>query len=139
MWKPAEPRIKVCQEKNLKQLQNELVQVRDELKEEDILLGQRVQGCRMRSVSELAQANLDFRHQIEQLLQTDLEPEISGKKTATVADRAEASSLFAEFAIDFASQSMQYALYAAMQALELQLRADHLSSPTGCPPSGTPV
>ena len=121
-------RIKVCQEKDLEQLHNAVIQSCDEFKEQNLLLEQRVQGCQMRSVSELDRAQLDFRHKVEQLLQTVLEPELAGKKTATLVSRTEAASLFAEYAIDFASQSIRYALCSAMRAMELQLRAEHRSA-----------
>ena len=39
-------------------------------------------------------------------------------------DRAEAVSLYAEFAIDYALQTIQYALISALSAMEMQLDAD---------------
>ena len=39
-------------------------------------------------------------------------------------DRAEAAALYAEYAMDFATQSAQYAMLAAMAAMELQLNAE---------------
>lgn len=38
--------------------------------------------------------------------------------------QAEAMGLCAEYAIDFATQSMRYALNAAMQAIEFQMKAE---------------
>ena len=117
-------RLRICQEKDSSQIHGAWEQLRDECREQDLLLEQRVQGCRMRSVAELARIQLSCRRQIEHLLQTDLEEEMRGSNSTIAQDHAEASSLFAEYAIDFATQTVRYALSVAMQALELQKRAD---------------
>lgn len=50
---------------------------------------------------------------------------ISTPWTTTVPrTRAEAVSLYAEFAIDYALQTIQYALISALSAMEMQLDAD---------------
>ena len=51
---------------------------------------------------------------------------MSGKNHTSEEDRAEASTLFAEYAIDFATQAMRYALYASMRALVLQAKAEEM-------------
>lgn len=121
-------RLRVCQGKNLNEIHDALQNLCDEYKEQDLLLEQRIQGCRMKSVAELAQAQLDYRCQIEHLLHGNLVEEMSGRNPTTLEDRAEASSLFAEYTIDFASQAIRYALVAAMRALELQMRAEEESN-----------
>ena len=42
----------------------------------------------------------------------------------TQADQAEAASLYAEYAMDFATQAMQYALIVALTAMDLQRNAE---------------
>ncbi len=112
-------RIWACQEKDSNQMRALLEEIRSECEEQDLLMEQRIKGSCMKSVSELAKANLDYRHRIEDLLHAVLEQEMRGKNATETEDRAEASTLFAEFAIDFATQSMRYALRASIQALEL--------------------
>lgn len=124
-------RLRICQEKNSSQIHEACKKLWDECREQDLLLEQCIRGCRMRSVAELAQAQLDYRRQIERLLHENLEEEMSGNNPTTLEDRAEATSLFAEYAIDFASQAMRYALSAAMQALELQMRAEEETNNQG--------
>ena len=123
-------RLQICQGKNLNQIHEAYGNLCDECREQDLLLEQRIQGCRMKSVAELAQAQLEYRRQIEHLLHGNLEEEMSGKNPTILEDCAEASSLFAEYAIDFASQAMRYALSAAMKALELQMRAEEETNQT---------
>ena len=119
-------RIQICQEKDSAQLRQTMAQILDEYKERDLLLKQRVKGCCMRSVANLAQVQLDYQKRTEDLLRTELRAEMSGKNHTIEEDRAEASTLFAEYAIDFATQAMRYALYASMRALVLQAKAEEM-------------
>lgn len=48
-----------------------------------------------------------------------------GHNRTCTQDQAEAASLYAEYAIDFAAQSMRHALIAVMSAAILQQRADY--------------
>lgn len=117
-------RLQVCQGKDASQLHGILEQLRDESRAQELLLQQRVKGCRMRSVAELARAQLGCKRQMDALLPAVLEKEMRGKTATAEEDQAEANSLFAEYAIDFATLAMRYALCSAMQALELQMRAE---------------
>ena len=47
-----------------------------------------------------------------------------GRNQTSAEDQSEAMSLFAEYAIDFATQSMRYALIAALSAIALQRKAE---------------
>ena len=101
-----------------------MAQILDEYKERDLLLKQRVKGCCMRSVANLAQVQLDYQKRTEDLLRTELRAEMSGKNHTSEEDRAEASTLFAEYAIDFAVQSARYALIAALKAIDQQMNSE---------------
>ena len=127
-------RIRVCQEKDSAQVRQALEQLLDECREQDLLLEQRVKGSRMPAAAKLAQAQLDFWRQAENLARTDMEPEMRGRSATPAEDQAEASALFAEFAIDFATQTMRYALCACLRALELQAGAEEAKNQEG----GTP-
>ena len=127
-------RIRVCQEKDSAQVRQALEQLLDECREQDLLLEQRVRGSRMPAAAKLAQAQLDFWRQAENLARTDMEPEMRGRSATPAEDQAEASALFAEFAIDFATQTMRYALCACLRALELQAGAEEAKNQEG----GTP-
>ena len=127
-------RIRVCQEKDSAQVRQALEQLLDECREQDLLLEQRVRGSRMPAAARLAQAQLDFWRQAETLARTELEREMRGRSATPAEDQAEASALFAEFAIDFATQAMRYALCACLRALELQAGAEEAKNQEG----GTP-
>ena len=46
------------------------------------------------------------------------------ENTCRDADRAEAASLYGEYAIDFAAQAVRHALLAALSAIDLQMSCD---------------
>ena len=58
----------------------------------------------------------DFKEKLEQFFHC----EASSKEE----DQAEAASLYAEYAMDFATQAMQYALIVALTAMDLQRNAE---------------
>ncbi len=113
-------RIRICQEKDPVQIRRALDQLRDECREQGLLLEQRVKGGRMRSAAELSQAQLTFAQKVEQILWEELPGEMQGHNRNAAEDRAEVSALYAEYAIDFATQAVRHALCAALQALECQ-------------------
>lgn len=51
-------------------------------------------------------------------------PGLSYENTCRDADRAEAASLYGEYAIDFAAQAVRHALLAALSAIDLQMSCD---------------
>lgn len=113
-------RIRVCQGKSTEELRKNLSQLLEEYDEEGILLKQQAEGSALASVRQLAQAGYQYQRQTEPLLRQGLAREIAGNGAEGEEAQAEASALFAEYAIDFATQSMRYALCAALWAMVLQ-------------------
>ena len=122
-------RIQLCQEKNPTQLQQILEQINDECEAHRIILEQNARSGRLPAAAALAQAQLTYEQRAEELLNQDLLQDMYGRNATAIEDRAEASTLYAEYAIDFATQAMLYALTAAIQALELQMRVDQNIKP----------
>lgn len=117
-------RIYLFQSKDEAQVQKELDQLRDEGREHQLLLDERIRASRSPAVAALAQAQLEFGRRVEQVLHEELPDEMRGRNQTSAEDQAEAMSLFAEYAIDFATQSMRYALIAALSAIALQRKAE---------------
>ena len=117
-------RIYLFQSKDEAQVQKELDQLRDEGQEHQLLLDERIRASRSPAVAALAQAQLEFGRRVEQVLHEELPDEMRGRNQTSAEDQAEAMSLFAEYAIDFATQSMRYALIAALSAIALQRKAE---------------
>ena len=118
-------RIHLLQAKEPTQVQEELERLLDEYRERKYLLDERVQASRSPVVAALAQAQLEFAAHAEQILTDDLPNEMRGRNQSDAEDRAEAMSLYAEYAIDFATQATRYALVAALSAIILQQKAEN--------------
>lgn len=117
-------RIQLFQGKHPDQIRQERQRLEDEFRERTLLLDETVRTCRSASMARLAQLQRDYCRQIEVLLQSGSLNEPPAGSAARYQDDAEAMTLYAEFAIDFATQSMRHALLAALRAMELQLQAD---------------
>ena len=89
-------RIRLLQEKEAPQLQEELERLRDEYQERRLLLTERIQASRSPAVASLAQAQLDFARRADRILQEELPNEMRGRNQS-----------YAEYAIDFATQAMR--------------------------------
>lgn len=118
-------RIRICGQEDREKLQGELEKAVDEYREHALTLQKDVENSRSRAVSELARAQLECSCKMEELLHDGkLEEYLHSVDNNRAEDRAEAVSLYAEFAIDYALQTIQYALISALSAMEMQLDAD---------------
>lgn len=118
-------RIHLIQEKEPAQVLEELGRLQDEYQERRLLLDERVRASRSPAVAALAQAQLEFGARAERILTEELPDEMRGRNQSGAEDRAEAMALYAEYAIDFATQMMRHALIAALSAIALQQKAEH--------------
>ena len=116
-------RLRLCGKENHRKIQEELRKVKDEYEESHLLLQERLKNCRSQAVSRLARAQLDYQKATEDIVNKQLARDLHGENTSSAQDEAEASALYTEFAIDFATLSMQQALIAALSALDRQENA----------------
>ena len=116
-------RMQLFQEKKPEQVRQERERLQDEYREHDLLLGEMAESCRSRAMASLAGLQRDYERQVETLLRAGLTANAENSRAGR-QDRAEAMTLYAEFTIDFATQMMRHALITALNALELQMRAD---------------
>ena len=96
----------------------------DEYRENEILLQKRVEGSRSQAVAALASAQLDYYRTVRKILEQSLPVYLRSEAGTCLEDKTEAVALYAEYAIDFAVQSMRYALIAAFNAIDLQMTAE---------------
>ena len=94
--------------------------VLDECRESDCLLRRSAEGCRCRAVAELAGAQRDYARRTGEILREEM-PHLMPGENGPQEEQAEAAALYAEYAMDFAVQSMRDALAAALAALDLQM------------------
>ena len=117
-------RIRLFEEKDTAQIQGEVSQLQDEYQERKLLLDERVRSSRSSAVAELSKAQLEYGQRAERILNEELPNEMRGRNQSCAEDQAEAMALYAEYAIDFATQVMRQALAAALSAVVLQQRAE---------------
>lgn len=116
-------RIRVCGRENREELEEELEKASEEFQGNMELLKKSAEQSRSPAVAELAQAQWEYGRKVKELL------EESGKyfhseAGSTQEDKAEAATLYAEYAIDFATQSMKYAVMAALMAIDQQMNLE---------------
>ena len=88
-----------------------------------MLLERSAAGCRSPAVAELASAQRDYSKRMETILREKL-PQLMHGEESPQQEQAEAASLYAEYAIDFAVQAMRSALLAALTAIDLQMNCE---------------
>lgn len=112
-------RLRLCQEAQEEKLLSELGALISEYEETNYILEQSAASSRSPAVAELSREQVDFFKKAEKT--GERLPEYLHCPTE---DDAEAYALYAEYAIDFAVQSMRYALISAMKAIEAQTQLD---------------
>ncbi|HIT08229.1 MAG TPA: hypothetical protein IAB55_03980 [Candidatus Merdivicinus faecavium] len=117
-------RLRLLQREDHSKIRKELQMAADECRQNELLLQKNVEGSRSPAVSALAGAQLAYCRRVGKLLKRKLPRCLSCEGSTPHEDEAEAASLYAEYAIDFAVQSARYALLAALRAIDLQMDAE---------------
>lgn len=113
-------RLRMCQEAEPDKLRRELQELRDEYEEKNYLLEQNAQNSRSPAVAALSKRQVEFFKNAENIMKNDIPKYLHSETSDDAETGAEAYALYAEYAIDFAVQSMRYALIAAMKAIDAQ-------------------
>ena len=117
-------RIRICGQGNHQKIREALEKTKDEYKEQSLVLQKSVEGSRSQAVAKLAQAQLEYSRKMGSLLKGQLENHLHSQESGPAEDKAEAATLYAEYAIDLATQTMRYALLASLAAMDLQMNVD---------------
>ena len=117
-------RIRICGQEDHDKILEELKKTTDEYKEYSLILQKSAENSRSPAVAELSRAQLEYSWKMEQLLKGELEKEMHSEGNSLPEDKAEAITLYSEYALDLASQAMRYALIASLSAMDLQLKAE---------------
>ena len=124
-------RIRLFQEKDERQILEELGRLQKEGRQRQRLLNDRIRSSRSPSAASLARAQLDYEKQAEKILTDKLPNEMRGTNQTWAQDQAEAMSLYAEYATDFAVQAVDRALCTSLSALVLQKQAEDKTESKG--------
>ena len=129
--------INACQGRETQEIRRCLRQVQDTFQKENRLLALSVNNSSLPCVSSLARIYLDAWERAKELFHTQFCRDMAGKNPTGKQDCSEALALYTEYAIDFASQAMHYALGCALNAIELQNQAAGQPDSSTLPPDGT--
>lgn len=121
-------RLRICGREDRGKIREELEKTKNEYEARNLLLQRSVETGRSPAVSKLAEAQLEYNRRIRKLLKNQIAGYLHSEGSKVSEDRAEAAALYAEYAIDFATQAMKYALIASLSAMELQLEAQEQTS-----------
>ena len=116
-------RILLCQNCDHNKILQEIENMKDECIENDFLLQSRINSSRSPAVSKLAAAQMDYSKDTEEILQKVTLGFQDGMAQET---ELESAALYAEYAIDFATQAMRHALLASLCAINLQLTEEEI-------------
>lgn len=116
-------RIRACGRENRAELEEELEKASEEYRGNMALLQKSAEQSRSPAVAALAQAQWEYSRKVEKLLE-ESEKYFHSETGNTQENRAEAATLYAEYAIDFATQSMKYAVMAALLAIDQQMNLE---------------
>ena len=114
-------RLHLCQQDDHQKIRRELQRATEEYQEDELLLKKNVENSRSPAVAALAEAQLEYSRRVKEIYDWEL-PEYFQEETETDQEnQAEATALYAEYAIDFAVQSMRYALMTTLKAIDTQM------------------
>ena len=121
-------RLRLCQQDDHQKIRQELQRVMEEYQEDELLLLNNVENSRSPAVAALAGAQLDYSRRAEEILEQELPEYLRDEDGSAPEEGAkhqeEAAALYAEYAIDFAVQSMRYALMTGLKAMDMQMDSE---------------
>lgn len=123
-YNQLQSRILLCQNGDHGKILQEIKRIVDECMENDLLLQSRIESSRSPAVSRLAAVQMDYRRKTEEILRNTT----LGFQDGMIVEPEELESvaLYAEYAIDFATQAMRHALQASLCAIDLQLTEEEI-------------
>lgn len=116
-------RLELCQGAGHEKIRDILQDELNDYRENALLMERRAEGSRSSAVAELSSAQRDYDRRVEEILREKL-PRLMRGEEDPQEEQAEAAALYAEYAIDFASQAMRGALLAALIAIDQQMSCE---------------
>ncbi len=116
-------RLELCQGAGHEKIRDILQDELNDYRENALLMERRAEGSQSPAVAELSSAQRDYDRRVEEILREKL-PRLMRGEEDPQEEQAEAAALYAEYAIDFASQAMRGALLAALIAIDRQMSCE---------------
>ena len=112
--------LHICDSWDQKDLDHQLQQIKRAYDQERLRLEENIHSAHSPAVLKLAQAQYTYDLTIQHLMEGSLPRDLHCDFSTPQKDRSEAMMLYAEYAIDFARQSLRHALIASLSAVEAQ-------------------
>lgn len=113
-------RLQICEGEDPGQIHQELESAKKEYDTLQLRLRSTVETSRSPAVSRLAKVQLAYSTETEKLLKEQVAGDLHSDANTPAEDKEEASALYAEYAIDFSSMAVKYALLASLSAIDMQ-------------------
>ena len=108
-------RLEACQRKSLEEIRAESESLRQECRQTEALLQKSAASAHSVEMASLSQAQLMYQKKIRNILERLL------RDHRDAETQSELLILYAEYAVDFATQAMKHALLSAMSAIDFQM------------------
>ena len=115
-------RIRLSQKENLEEIKKEILEIKSECEEEDILLKQSVEASCSKAVAALADAQLCYNRKLDEIAE-NVFPQATYGRAYLREDEAETAMIYAEFSIDFAMRAVKNAQCAALAAIAMEMES----------------
>lgn len=112
--------LQACQTQDTEQLHRELQKTKQTYDKTNRRLETYIKGSRCQAVSDLAEAQQTYYHTVKQLTEQQIPAYFHNPSSTPDEEQTETMLLYAEYAIDFARQSMYHALITALLVMEKQ-------------------
>jgi hypothetical protein len=116
--------LELCHRMDSKTLHRQMDTIRQEAEETTRRLQNDIQSSRSPAISRLAEAQRSYYLTVQSLIEHTLPVDLHSEATTPGEDQAEAITLCAEYALDFARQSIRHALFIALAAVDAQQNQD---------------
>lgn len=110
-----------CQGLDRPALDRALIQLRRECARREQMLRRCAEGCRSPAIEALSQAQLSYSLRAREILEQEMPAYLHSESSTLREDQAESAALYAEYAVDFATQAARHALLAALTAMDAQM------------------
>ena len=116
--------LELCHRTDPRALHQQMDAIRQEAEETTRRLQDDIRSSRSPAISRLAQAQRSYYLTVQSLIECTLPSDLHSEVSSPGEDQAEAITLCAEYALDFARQSIRHALYIALAAVDAQQNQD---------------
>ena len=123
--------LRACSSSDKETVRREIERIAGEHREAELLLRQRVESSRSPAVSKLAKIQLTCTQEMERLTQGQMAKDMHSEMNRDGEDEAEANLLYAEYAVDFATEAARHALMASLIALYKQMELEEKLAENG--------